>query len=373
MKAMVCTPTRGIAISLLTAILAACSHPPLQPYDIGGSPLVLVPAGMAGVEDGRTRFREIFCAVLQAHGPSLPDYRPCDQALNRLAGESASSGAAVDLSPSRARLVAIVIPGIGYECFAPWLEPPGTVTKHLQTQGFDAMHIPVDALSGTQFNAKQIRDAIMAMRVEEGPPRIVLVGYSKGAPDILEALVTYPEIRSRIAAFVSTAGAIGGSPLANDAKQTQADLLRHFPKSECEPGDGKGVESLRPDVRRKWLAENSLPPGIRYYSLVALPEPERISRVLKSGYRKLSRVDGRNDTQVIFYDQVLPGSSLLGYLNADHWAVAVPVARSHSTIGRMLVTRNDYPREALTEAILRFVEEDLAKPSLPAAGTSQLQ
>lgn len=364
MKAAVGTPTRGIAISLLAAIFAACSHPPLQPYDTGSSPLILVPAGMAGVEDDRARFREIFCTVLEKHGPSLPDYRPCDQALNRLAGESAGSGAAVDLSPSRARLIMVVIPGIGYQCFEPWLESPGTVTKHLQTQGYDAIQIPVDALSGTQFNARQIRDAIMAVPEEAGPPRIVLVGYSKGAPDILEALVAYPEIRSRIAALVSAAGAIGGSPLANDATQGRANLLRHFPRSECEPGDGKGVESLRPEVRRKWLVENSLPAGIRYYSLVALPEPGRISRVLKSGYRKLSRVDGRNDTQVIFYDQVLPGSTLLGYLNADHWAIAVPIARSHTAIGRTLVTRNDYPREALTEAILRFVEEDLANPSL---------
>jgi hypothetical protein len=42
---------------------------------------------------------------------------------------------------------------------------------------------------------------------------------------------------------------------------------------------------------------------------------------------KLSQVDSRNDSQVIFYDQVIPGSVLLGYLNADHWAIAVPFNR----------------------------------------------
>ena len=30
-----------------------------------------------------------------------------------------------------------------------------------------------------------------------GPPRLVLVGYSKGAPDILEAVVRYPESAAR--------------------------------------------------------------------------------------------------------------------------------------------------------------------------------
>ena len=65
---------------------------------------------------------------------------------------------------------------------------------------------------------------------------------------------------------------------------------------------------------------------------------------------------------MIFYDQVVPGSTLVGYVNADHWALAVPIARTHTTIGALFVTQNDYPREALVEALLRFVEEDLASP-----------
>jgi hypothetical protein len=50
-------------------------------------------------------------------------------------------------------------------------------------------------------------------------------------------------------------------------------------------------------------------------------------------------------------------------LNADHWAVAVPISRTHPMITSMFVTQNAYPREALLEALLRFVEEDLATPS----------
>jgi hypothetical protein len=30
---------------------------------------------------------------------------------------------------------------------------------------------------------------------------------------------------------------VGGSPLANDAKQQQADILRHWPKDNCDSGD----------------------------------------------------------------------------------------------------------------------------------------
>jgi hypothetical protein len=222
--------------------------------------------------------------------------------------------------------------------------------------------IKVDALSGTTRNARLIRDALMAMDPTTGEPGLVLIGYSKGIDDLLEALVTYPEIRSRVAAVVSAAGAVGGSPLANDAEQYQANLFQYFPKASCDGGDGGGVESLRPQTRKAWLAQNRLPDGIRYYSLVTFPSPDRISSVLRSSYKKLSRIDGRNDSQVIFYDQIIPNSVLAGYVNADHWALALPIARTHSTVGSLFVTQNAYPREALVEATLRFVEEDLSQP-----------
>ena len=127
------------------------------------------------------------------------------------------------------------------------------------------------------------------MPADPGAPRLVLVGYSKGAPDILEAVVAYPEIRSRVAAVVSAAGAVGGSALANDAEQYQANLLRHFPGSTCQSGDGGAVESLRPATRKAWLAQNPLPREVRYYSLVTFPQPERISSILESSCNKLAQ------------------------------------------------------------------------------------
>ena len=348
-----------VLIAAVSAVLAACASEPLVPYSTDTPPLVLVPAARAGVVDKRARFREIYCAVLEARR-ELPDHRPCEEALTRVGEEPAATGRAVDLGPSSRHLVAVVVPGLGFDCFEKWLEPPGSAAEHVRQYGYDQVLIKVDALSSTANNARQIRDALLAMPAESGPPRLVLIGYSKGAPDILEALVTYPEIRDRVAAVVSAAGAVGGSPLANDAEQSQADLLRHFPGSTCESGDAGAVASLRPGTRRAWLATHPLPTDVRYYSLVTFPQPDRISSVLKSSYRKLGRIDARNDSQVIFYDQVIPGSELMAYVNADHWALAVPIARSHVTVGATLVTQNAYPREALLEAVLRFVEEDLS-------------
>jgi len=341
-----------IVLTAAALLLGACATTPpsVDKYAVD------VPAG---VTDARGRFREIYCAVLEQHGQQLPDYQPCGTALSPVLQEPAGTGEPVPLGPSRRRLVAAVVPGIGYGCFKEWLNPPGTAAAHVRKYDYGQVTVDVDALSGIETNARQVRDAIMAMPAESGPPRLVLVGYSKGAPDILEAVVRYPEIRSRIAAIVSVAGAVRGSALANDADQQQAELLRHWPGAECDKGDGGGVASLRPDVRRQWLESNPLPAGIRYLTLVTLPTPERVSKVIEKSYKKLGEIDWRNDSQVIYSDQVIPGRTLLGFLNADHWAIAVPVNRAHPQIARSFVDQNDYPREALLEALLRFVEEDL--------------
>jgi hypothetical protein len=188
------------------------------------------------------------------------------------------------------------------------------------------------------------------------------VGYSKGTPDILEAVTAYPELAGRVVAVVSLAGAVGGSPLADDTSQAKANMLTMVPGSRCdkEEGDNDAVASLRTDVRRDWLAEHELPAHIRYYSVVSFPRPERVSWALRHSYLLLGELDSRNDTQLIFFDQLIPGSTVVAILDADHWAVAVPVARSHSLIGSSLVNHNDFPREALLEALLRYLEEDLA-------------
>jgi len=352
--------TTAMLVGAAGMALAACTNPPLLPFSTDTPPLLLVPAAYAGVDDQRGRFREIYCAVLQARVDEVPDPRACADALTRLGTEPAGTGRPVALGASNRRLVAALVLGIGYDCFAQWLQPPGSVARHVSKYGYEQRVIKVDALSGPTRNARQIRDAVLAMDLGPGAPRLVLFGYSKGAPDVLEAVVNHPEIRSRIAAVVSVAGAIGGSPLANDAQQYQADLLRYFPGSTCDSGDGGAVASLRSDVRKTWMAQNPLPGEVPYYSLVTLPAPERISSVLRGSAKKLAMIDGRNDSQVIFYDQIIPGSTLMGYINADHWAIAVPIARTHDKLATLLVTENAYPREALMEAALRFVEEDLA-------------
>ncbi len=343
-----------LALLVAAGLLAGgCSSSQAVLYPENAEVLSTLP----NVTDQRGRFREVFCAVLEERGETIPDYRRCEAALTRYGAESGGTGRPVDLGMSDRHLVAMVVPGVGFDCFSDWLGMKDTIEDHIRQFGYDMQIIDVDSLSSSASNARIIRDSIAAMK---GNGRdLVLIGYSKGAPDILEAVVAYPEIRGRIAAVVSAAGAVGGSPSADQATRSQLELLEHWPGADCSTHDGGALESLRPRTRRTFLEQNPLPIDFPYYSLVTCPERERISSILNSGYKKLSEFDPRNDSQVLFHDQFIPGSTFIGCLNADHWALAVPIERSHPFIGKTAVDQNDYPREALAEALLRFVEEDL--------------
>ncbi|MEJ2399809.1 MAG: hypothetical protein P8Y52_00320 [Xanthomonadales bacterium] len=341
--------------------MAACAGSPLTPWSADGPPLVVAPAASVGVHDRRGRFREIACAVIDARAADQPGYQPCREALTGIGEEPGATGAAVDLGPSRRGLVAALVPGIGWDCFGNWIGFRQLPDALDERSGFPGFVLEVDGLSGSTNNARQIRERILADADRLANRSLVLIGYSKGAPDSLEALVAYPEIRRYVAAMVSVAGAIGGSPLANIATEGQLDLLRHVPDANCTRGDDQGIESLQPAVRRAWLAEHPLPQDIPYYSVVSLPTEDRISAILRGPHRRLARIDPRNDGQLIAWDQIIPGSTLVAYLNADHWAVAVPIAESHPFLGRTFVNHNDYPWRAILEAILRFVEEDLER------------
>ena len=63
-----------------------------MPFSTDAPPLVLAPAAQAGVTDQRARFREIYCAVLDARAGEVPDHRPCGEALTELGNEPAATG-----------------------------------------------------------------------------------------------------------------------------------------------------------------------------------------------------------------------------------------------------------------------------------------
>jgi pimeloyl-ACP methyl ester carboxylesterase len=347
----------SIVSTAFTALLLGGCGKPLLPYSLDTPPLVLAPASLANVEDGRGRFREIYCAVQKDHGARLPYDRSCEEVILQLGGEPEPTRNLVSLGPSKFKLRVLVVPGLFNDCIK-FSRAYSYARGHLDRFGYRAESLPVSGRSSSTHNALEISNAILGMELlpEE---KIVLVGYSKGAPDILEAVVGYPEIRQRVAAVVSVAGTVNGSPLADQIDEPYQDLLKKIPLPQCPPGVGDPVESLKRSMRLQWLSRNRLPESIKYFSLAAFAGRDDISTILQSSYDRLALIDPRNDSQVIFYDAIIPGSTLLGFVKADHWAVAMPFSQDAPQLSHGLIDKNEFPREVLLEAMIRFVEEKL--------------
>jgi hypothetical protein len=362
-----CWFTRVVSIGLTSVLFsllgAGCTPSPMLRYDLQTPPTALVPIGYAGISDERSRFREIFCAIQQDHGSSLPDDRPCDQALHRLSGEPDAEGKPVYLGNARLPLRFVIIPGLSEECVSDLIKPFSDARPHVESLGFKTSFIMVSGLGGSAQNAAQIREAVADMPMTPGE-KLVFIGYSKGATDVLEAMVRYPELSNRTAAMVSLAGVVSGTPIADEVPEFLKKFADQVFEGKCPPGRGQAFESLSRKERLAWLSANRLPASVRYYSLAAFTDREGISLILHPSYDKLSLVDPRNDSQLVFHDALVPGGGLLGYLNGDHWAIAMPFNREHPALASTLITRNAFPREVLLEAIARFVEESLlAAPS----------
>lgn len=339
--------------------MLSCGPPdPVLKYSLDTPPLILTPTDKIGIRDGRARFREIYCAVREDHGKEFPDDPPCKKVLHRISGESEPTNKPVHLGQARLPLRVLVVPGTLAECVQGTLSPLPYARAHLEEHGYKTGLIMVGGRTSSTFNATQIRDYLVNM--DSSPSeRVVLVGYSKGTTDALEAAVNHPEIAEHVSAIVSFAGVVGGSPLADSLPGFQESLVKNMHIPACPEGDAGFIESLTRKTRLKWLAEHTLPTTMQYYSLAAFAEREQISSMIQGAYDKLATIDPRNDSQVIFYDALIPRSTLLGYVNADHWAIAMPISRNMPMVADAFIDRNAFPREVLLEAIIRFVEENL--------------
>jgi hypothetical protein len=346
----------GIAIA---AAGVGCAQKAMLEYDVRTRPQQLAVLGTPAPDDARARFREIFCALYAAEPRQPEDEFACGDALHTLGGESAPTPAPLPPHDTRLRIL-IVTSALG-ECIADVATPFDQGVERLEPLGYRIDTVVVGGMSSSVYNAKMIADAVEGLEIEPDD-RLILLGYSKGVPDILHFLVEYPELAERVRAAVGVAGAVNGSPIADGLSGVFYRWLAKPSTLFCEGRDLGMVASLRRDERLTWLAANPLPGHVRTFSLVAFTDKPHIARLLREPYDLLAQVDPRNDGQLIFTDQIVPGSTLLGYANADHWAVAMALEERRSFWMSHPRRKRAFPRAVLFEAIVRFVGESLAAP-----------
>ena len=339
---------------LAATLVGACGA--TQSYSLDMPPVVLSTASAAGIADGRARFREIFCAVQKDHGAAFPYNRPCAQALHRLGDEPPPSGRPVHLGSARVPLRIVAVPGIFGECVEGMARPFEDSIQPLAKIGWTVQPLDISGRSSSAANAEAIRAKLRNLQLRPYE-KLVLIGYSKGMSDLIELLGNNPEeVIPPDSSIVSVTGVVAGTPLADGGER----VYRAFwwvPLPGCRPGDGGGVASLTRKHRLNYLATHPLPSNLHYYSLPAFTTRDNISSFLRGGHAALSRIDPRNDGNVIFHDSILPRSTLLGYANSDHWALTLPFSLQAPFRSKFFATRNEYPRVILLEAIVRFLEE----------------
>jgi len=346
------------AVSAL--LLPGCAARPLSAYDLDVPAQVLRVPTAPAVADGRPRFREIFCAssALAQEDPEKPI--ACEQFLLRLSDEAPPPGLSQPASDPARRLRVVLVGGLLSDCVGNVVAVYAEASRELRALGYQVELVPVGGQSSSRRNAQQVADFLSHIDLEP-QEELVLIGHSKGALDILQFVVDHPDALARVAAVVSIAGAVNGSPLAEWAADPARSWLKWLPSTWCTPGDAGAWEDLKRSRRMDWWARNRLPDSVRYYSVVAFTGIEETAWPLQQSHRLLSYVDPRNDGQLVFYDQVIPGGTLLGYANTDHWGIALSLESMQTWLALRPDRVPPFPRAALLQAVLLYIAEDLQR------------
>ena len=303
-------------------------------------------------KDYAAGFASTFCSVLAQNNPDGGSWSACSKYL-----DGADAAKLAPLSPLTSEYHVVIVPGFLSSCFsdAPAFSK-GQALHDKYGYAVDLISVPNDPSTS---NAKLIAQYVQSKITDS--KKIILVGYSKGSPDIYEALATNPDLAKRVAAFVSVAGAIGGSPIAGALPQQADKWIKQFNMSGCQGDLDSGFKSLARNVRQSFLA--SYPRlNVPTYSIVAQSNRDSTSKTLLESWIMLGSYGSGEDGQLLKEDAVLPESKYLGAAVADHFAIALPFESSGQKELAAGMDKNHFPRAALLEAIVRYVSADLRTP-----------
>lgn len=340
----VAVPVVRACVAVAALFLFGCASKSLSPVKETTPPIVLATLGDAGIKDVRHLYRAAVCAQLPAS--SLP----CEELILRFPGEIGSSVLMSQRDIAKRYRIAFV-PGLFNDCFNGAFHPFTDAIENLKDSGFTVYDFRTAGRASSAENAQRLAKQLAELSPDPRP--FIMVVYSKGLPDVLELLVRYPESLRQIAAIVSIAGVVNGSPVADDLYEFYRDWLAGLPLPGCDRGTGEEVHDLRRDVRMEWWRRNRSAITVPIFSIVAVPRADRVSPMLKQTYKKLAAVDPRNDGQLLWYDAIAPRGYLLGYVNVDHLAIAIPASQQIPALSFLF--KDNVPRPALVRAAIEVV------------------
>ena len=340
------------AVRALTTVAAlflfGCASKSLPSVAETMPPIVLANLDDAGIKDLRHLYRAAVCGQLPTGSP------PCDELILRFPNEAAA-GSLSKQTDIKDRYQIAFVPGFFSDCLNGIFYPFTDVIADLTGLGFVVHNLPTFGRASSASNAERLAKQLAELSPDPKP--FIIVVYSKGLPDVLELLLRYPQTSQHIAAIISIAGAANGSLVADELYEIYRNWFARFPMPGCERGTGEEVRDLRRDVRLEWWSRNRSAIAVPIFSIVAVPGADRVSAIMKPTYEKLAAIDPRNDGEILWYDAVVTRGYLLGYVNADHLAIAVPASQQLPALSFLF--KDNVPRTALVKAAIEVVVETL--------------
>jgi len=316
-------------------------------FNSDGRTLLVYLAGDEG--NVSAAFSDVFCSVLKQNNPGGGEVRPCPRYIDSPGKED------VKLQPISNKYRVLIVPGILSSCVS---DSPAFQEgqQSLKAQGVDVdlLQVPNDS---SESNAKMIGQYLREHSTSDSR-KYILVGYSKGGPDIQVALAQEEGIAEKVAAFVTVAGASGGSPVADLLPAVAEKYMKTVPLKSCQGDLSTGFKSLQRQARQAFLTAHPTSP-VPTYSLIAKSDQSTTSKSLLQTWQVLSSYGSAQDGQLLRDDAIVPGAKFLGAALADHFAVALPFDKSPEASIRSGMDKAAYPRAALLESIVRFVTNDL--------------
>jgi hypothetical protein len=99
---------------------------------------------------------------------------------------------------------------------------------------------------------------------------------------------------------------------------------------------------------------------LRTYSLAAISTLKKTSKPLHTMWKTNAIYSIDQDSHIIMEESIIPGAEFLGVAKGNHWAVALPMSEHPKT--KEKVDQNLFPRDALLEAIVRYVAARTMSP-----------
>ena len=218
-----------------------------------------------------------------------------------------------DVVPEEAsQYVWLLVPGLFSDMYPSYMK--GNVIA-LRDLGLRYREVDLTLDQTLESGAGELQKVIMD--ATSGGEQVVILAHSKGGVDTAAALALYPELRSRVRAFIAVQTPYAGSPIASDLQNCPAmgdfaaGILRIFGENP------QAAIDLTYETRREFLSEHPYPKGVPTLCL-ATSRVDLRSVVSSTAFYVRNKYGVESDGLVVPVDAVIPGSRVIYLDDMDH-------------------------------------------------------